>query len=89
MTVVSIHCVSETPENDCHAHIQKFIKEKKLQEIKPDFRIIGFNNEIMYFPLLLPLLAFYKGKWEGTYRTKRESDTLHDRIQCYQREKAT
>lgn len=45
MTVFSIHCVSDSPENDCHTHLKKFITESKLWEIKPDFRIFGFNND--------------------------------------------
>lgn len=46
MTVASVHCSSETPENDCHSYLKKFIIEKNLREIKPDFRVMGFNNDM-------------------------------------------
>lgn len=45
MTVAAVHCVSESPENDCHAHLREFIAKNNLQNIKPDFRVIGFNND--------------------------------------------
>ena len=45
MTVFSIHCVSDAPESDCHVHLKKFVIENDLPEVKPDFRIFGFNHD--------------------------------------------
>ena len=43
-TVASMHCISNTPENDAEAGICKFIDSVNLYNIKPDAKLLGFNN---------------------------------------------
>ena len=43
-TVASMHCISDTPENDAEAWICKFIDSVNLYKIKPDAKLLGFNN---------------------------------------------
>lgn len=42
--VASIHSNSETPESDSSDQMRQFVKESKLDKIKPDFRHYGFNH---------------------------------------------
>lgn len=43
-TVVSCHYIGESPEENVHNMMSKFIIENKLYEIKPDARMFGFNH---------------------------------------------
>lgn len=45
MTVAAVHCISESPENDCHAHMKELITGNNLRQLKPDFRVLGFNHD--------------------------------------------
>lgn len=43
-TVASFHYIGENPEDPSGEQLYRFIRESKLPEKKPDFRIYGFNN---------------------------------------------
>jgi DNA-binding transcriptional MerR regulator len=43
-TVASIHCTGGQPEIESGNLLNKFIKETRLYELKPDLRHFGFNN---------------------------------------------
>ncbi len=43
-TVASSHYIGENPEDNAGEKLRKFIEEVNLPEIKPDFRVYGFNN---------------------------------------------
>lgn len=43
-TVASYHYIGENPEGTVGGVMDKFIRESKLYEIKPDARMFGFNN---------------------------------------------
>ena len=45
VTVAAIHTVNEAPEWTNLQQLRQFIKESKLAEIKPDFRVFGFNHD--------------------------------------------
>lgn len=42
--VASVHCVGNRPEDRASALMAAFIRERRLPEIKPDFRHYGFNH---------------------------------------------
>lgn len=44
MTVASSQYIGPNPEDTAQKRIDEFIEAVKLNEIKPDFRVIGFNN---------------------------------------------
>ena len=43
-TVASNHVIGKDPEENVGAHMDKFIRESRLYEIKPDSRFFGFNH---------------------------------------------
>lgn len=43
-TVASYHAIGKEPEDAAAVGIEKFIRESKLYEIKPDSRFFGFNH---------------------------------------------
>ncbi|MFG6369529.1 MAG: effector binding domain-containing protein [Lachnospiraceae bacterium] len=43
-TVATYHYIGETPEENAGAILDKFVRENKLYEIKPDARMFGFNH---------------------------------------------
>lgn len=43
-TVASSHCVGDDPEDNAHAAMGAFVREKKLWTLKPDLRCYGFNH---------------------------------------------
>lgn len=43
-TVASYRNIAVNPEDEAGARIYSFIRERKLTEVKPDFRLYGFNN---------------------------------------------
>ena len=44
MTVAAYQYIGENPEDAVEEKIQRFIREIDLHRIKPDFRVLGFNN---------------------------------------------
>lgn len=44
VTVASSHYIGPEPENHAGKALDKFVKQNKLAEIKPDLRVYGFNN---------------------------------------------
>lgn len=43
-TVASSHYVGENPEENAESALREFVHNNKLYDIKPDFRMYGFNN---------------------------------------------
>lgn len=43
-TVASYHFVGENPEETVGAQMDKFVRENRLYELKPDARLFGFNH---------------------------------------------
>lgn len=43
-TVASYHFIGENPEETVGAQMDKFVRESRLYEIKPDARLFGFNH---------------------------------------------
>lgn len=44
MTIASSHFIGPNPEDAAQKQIDEFIRAVRLNEIKPDFRVLGFNN---------------------------------------------
>jgi len=44
-TVAAVHTVSQSPEWDNLRLVRQFILENRLADIKPDFRLFGFNHD--------------------------------------------
>lgn len=45
MTMASIYCVGDRAETDTAIAIKKLIQKNNLPELKPDFRLFGFNHK--------------------------------------------
>lgn len=43
-TVCSVHCMGPSAENECGTLVDRFILDNNLSEVKPDFRLYGFNH---------------------------------------------
>lgn len=42
--VTSVHRIGGRPEDEAIGFVNQFIKETKINKIKPDFRVFGFNH---------------------------------------------